>query len=292
MNFLVRVLTVPMLLAFAVPLTVFDLWGLGFGITPAAAGYMALAAIVTWLGAFNFYYYALRSGAVGVVAPISSMDPLFTALFAVLILGATLGGPTIAGLLLAMSGVVLISRWMEGTPEPLPEIIESGVARHDGDASSAPHGKAFIVGLSLATAAAWGLGPVLIELANDANRVNGGPSVMMMLESESLGALLLGLVMLWRRSPIWTRRLERPEVRRAVTLLVVTAAFEAVFGLGYYVIIDRIGAVLTMLIIATSPVFSIAGGVLFLRERFSAKLGVAAALTLTGVVLAVLEGAF
>ena len=140
MNFLVRLLTIPMLLAFALPLTLFDLWGLGFGITPAAAGYMALAAIVTWLRAFNFYYYALRSGAVGVVAPISSMDPLFTALFAVLLLGPTLGGPTIAGLTLAMAGVVLISRWMEGAPEPLPEILEAS-ALTGGAATTAPAGQ-------------------------------------------------------------------------------------------------------------------------------------------------------
>jgi drug/metabolite transporter (DMT)-like permease len=291
MNFLVRLLTIPMLLAFAVPLTVFHLWGLGFAITPAAAGYMALASIVTWLGAFNFYYYALRSGAVGVVAPISSMDPLFTALFAVVILGTTLGGPTLAGLLLAMAGVVLISRWMEGSPEPLPEIIEAPARTGGDDAASAPRGKVFVIGLSIATAAAWGLGPVLIDLANDANRVNGGACVTMMLESEALGALLLGAVMLWRRMPIWTRRLERSELRRAVVLLLVTACFEAVFGLGFYVIIDRIGPVLTMLIIATSPIFSITGGVIFLRERFSVRLGFAAALTLAGVVLAVLDGA-
>jgi drug/metabolite transporter (DMT)-like permease len=290
MNFLVRLLTIPVLLAFAVPMTVLDLWGLGFGLTPAAAGYMALAAIVTWLGAFNFYYYALRSGAVGVVAPISSMDPVFTALFAVLILGATLGPATLTGLVLAMAGVVLISRWMEGVPEPLPEILEA-TSLTSATTPGVPGGKAFVVGLSIATAAAWGLGPVLIELANDANRVNGGPSVSMMLESESIGALLLGLVVLWRRSPLWTRTLERPELRRALTLLVVTAALEAVFGLGFYVIIDRIGAVLTMLIIATSPIFSIIGGVIFLRERFSVRLGLAAGLTLTGVILAVLDGA-
>lgn len=288
MNFLIRILTIPMLLAFAVPLTAFDLWGLGFAITPAAAGYMALAAVVTWLGAFNFYYYALRSGAVGVVAPISSMDPLFTALFAVLLLGASLGGPMLAGLSLAMAGVILISRWMEGAPEPMPEILETSALATARPGAPVPRSRAFVVGLSLATAAAWGLGPVLIELANDANRENGGACVTMMLESEALGALLLGLVMLWRRSPLWTRRLGPAERRHVWTLLLVTAGLEAVFGLGFYVIIDRIGAVLTMVIIATSPIFSIAGGVFFLRERFSLRLGLAAALTLGGVLLAIL----
>ena len=71
----------------------------------------------------------------------------------------------------------------------------------------------------------------------------------------------------------------------------MTAVLEALFGFGFYVIIDRIGAVLTMVIIATSPLFSIAGGIVFLRERFSVKLALAAALTLAGVMIAVLDSA-
>ena len=47
-----------------------------------AAGYIALSAFATWLLAFNFYYYALRGGRVAVVAPITSIDPLWTAVFA------------------------------------------------------------------------------------------------------------------------------------------------------------------------------------------------------------------
>ncbi len=45
---------------------------------------------------------------------------------------------------------------------------------------------------------------------------------------------------------------------------------------------------LTTLITATSPIFAILGGVVFLRERLGAKLALAAAVTLAGVFLATL----
>jgi drug/metabolite transporter (DMT)-like permease len=42
---------------------------------------------------------------------------------------------------------------------------------------------------------------------------------------------------------------------------------------------------LTVLVIATSPIFSILGGVVLFKERLGARLVVAAAITLAGVFL-------
>ena len=61
-----------------------------------------------------------------------------------------------------------------------------------------------VVALSVITAAGWGFAPVLIELAANAN---GGASSGMMVGSQALGALLLGGIMLLRRSPILVRPL-------------------------------------------------------------------------------------
>ena len=91
----------------------FGLWSNGFGLSAAAAGWIALSAVATWLVAFNAYYYALRGERVAVVAPICSTDPIWTALFAWLIVGTAFGGATLAGMAVAMAGVVLISRWMD-----------------------------------------------------------------------------------------------------------------------------------------------------------------------------------
>ena len=57
----------------------------------------------------------------------------------------------------------------------------------------------------------------------------------------------------------------------------------------YYVLIAQIGPVLTTLIIATAPVFAIAGGVLFLHERLGRRLALGAGVTLAGVLVATLQ---
>ena len=111
------------------PLTVLQLWDNGFGINAAAAVWMALAAVATWLIAFSAYYYALRGARVAVVAPILSTDPLWTALFAWLILGATFGALTLAGMVVAMAGVLLITRWMATDDEAEAGALAGAAAR-------------------------------------------------------------------------------------------------------------------------------------------------------------------
>ena len=115
-NFLVRVASLTSMVAVTVPLTVLHLWSLTFAMTWTAFGYISIAAVVTWLVAFNTYYYALRSGRVGVVTPLTSIDPLFTALFAAALIGAAIGGLTIVGLAVATFGILLVSRWMHADP--------------------------------------------------------------------------------------------------------------------------------------------------------------------------------
>jgi uncharacterized membrane protein len=117
LNMFLRGVSALGLVAVTVPLTVLGLWPNGFGIDLAAAGYIALSAFVTWLLAFSTYYYALRLGAVSVVAPIAGTDPVWTAVFAFVILGTAIGAPTIVGLAVAMTGVVFIARWMEDEPD-------------------------------------------------------------------------------------------------------------------------------------------------------------------------------
>ena len=129
-NFLVRIVAIVGLVCITVPLTVLHLWSNGFGINAAAAGWVALSAVATWLIAFNAYYYALRGGLIAVIAPISSTDPLWTAVFAWLILGTAFGRLTVAGMVVAMAGVLLISHWMEAGDEAGPGAI-AGAAHGD-----------------------------------------------------------------------------------------------------------------------------------------------------------------
>jgi len=292
-NFFVRIAAVGGLLLITVPLTLLRLWDNGFGINAAAAGWMALAAVATWLIAFTAYYYALRGGQVAVVMPICGTDPLWTALFAWLILGAAFGGLTLAGVAVAMAGVLLITRWMEAGDEAQAGAL-AGAAHGDvlpgPGTAAAPHvqtGRLGVITLAVLAAVGWGIGPVFIDLASTAY---GKPTAMMMLESQALGMLMLGVVLLVRRRPLATRTLAPAERRRATLLLAAAGLLEAVVSVLFFLSIAEIGPVLTMLIMATTPIFTMVFGVVFLRERVSLRLALAAVVTVCGVMLAALDG--
>jgi drug/metabolite transporter (DMT)-like permease len=233
-NLIVRLLALAYFIALGVPLTAGRVWSLDFDLSWPAFGYMAAMATITWLIAFNAYYYALHHGQVSVVGPITSTDPVFTAVFSFVLLGTALGGFTIAGLIVTVAGVFLIARWMGtadgGAEEPAgAEVLlpTGGEAAGDGnggdEAAGAGDGgggaeasagwrglpamtagqplalrNVEIVGLAVTTAAAWGAAPILIQAAMDDL---GGPSIWMLMLSQGLGALILAPVV-WRRRRI------------------------------------------------------------------------------------------
>ncbi len=340
-NFFIRLVAIGGLLAITVPLTVFGLWDNGFGINAEAAGWIALAAVGTWVVAFNAYYFALRGERVAVIAPITSTDPVWTALFAWLIVGAAFGAATLVGMAVTMAGVVLISRWMdEGAGAPGAELTGAATLAGAASLAGAAHGevlpdepaardcpspgglattrlspdapaagrpsaaapaaadcpspaahtgaaKARLIGLAVLTAAGWGLGPVLIDQAAEAY---GRVTATMMLLSQVFGALMLGALLLWRRPRLTARPLTREARRSAVRLIVLAGLLEAAVSVLFYLTIVALGPVLAMLIMATTPVFSIVFGVVFLRERPGLRLTLAAAVTVAGVLIATLDG--
>jgi drug/metabolite transporter (DMT)-like permease len=325
-NFFIRLVAIGGLLAITVPLTAFELWDNGFGINAEAAGWIALSAVGTWVVAFNAYYFALRGERVAVIMPITGTDPVWTALFAWALVGTTFGALTLAGMVLTMAGVVLISRWMDdGGDAPGRELTGAaalagaahgdvlpdepgarGCTEYDASAprASAMHrasgtpdcpapaahttaAKARLIGLAVMAAAGWGLGPVLIDLAADAY---GRVTATMMILSQVLGALMLGALLLWRRPPLAARPLTPTARRSAVRLIVLAGLLEAAVGVLFYLTIVALGPVLAMLIMATTPVFSIVFGVIFLRERPGVRLALAAAVTVAGVLVATLDG--
>ncbi len=73
-------------------------------------------------------------------------------------------------------------------------------------------------------------------------------------------------------------------------LIVLAGLLEAVMGVLFYLCMVAIGPVLTMLIMATTPVFSIVLGIVFLRERPGLRLTLSAAVTVAGVLIATLDG--
>jgi drug/metabolite transporter (DMT)-like permease len=365
-NFFIRLVAIGGLLAITIPLTVLHLWSNGFGINAAAAGWIALAAVGTWVVAFNAYYFALRGERVAVVAPITSTDPIWTAFFAWVIVGTAFGAPTLVGMVVTMAGVVLISRWMDDgedapgaeltgaaalagaahgevlpderpaaavaatrsagagagaaapaptsspgavttapasspgavttAPASSPGAVTTAPASPPGAPASAPvaggtattgTAKARLIGLAVLTAAGWGLGPVLIQLAADAY---GRATATMMLLSQVCGALMLGAILLLRRQALTTGPLTPAARRGAVWLIVLAGLLEAAVSVLFYLTIVALGPLLAMLIMATTPVFSIVFGVVFLRERPGWRLTLAAVVTVAGVLIATLDG--
>ena len=212
-------------------------------------------------------------------------DPIWAALFAPLVLGASLDALVLAGLLVATLGVVLIGRWLSADPGEQPDAsAPSATPVPASPPAGGGTGVARIVALSMVAAAGWGLSPVVIELAENAN---GGASAGMIVLGQLLGAVFIGAIMLVRRGPFMTAPLGA-ERRRMLLLILVVGVLEALFAVLYYLIIEAIGAVLTLLLSATSPVFAILGSVVFLKERVDRRLIAAASVTMGGVVIAIL----
>lgn len=219
LNMIVRAPTMVLIAIVGGTLTLTGAWDLGFDMTWAAFGYMSIAAVVTWLVAFNAYYLVLRRGAIAVVAPLLATDPLFTAVFAVVLVGSGLGTLVITGLIVSTLGVLLLSRWMDGEADLMPPATVDSAPLISTAAVPSPSGASAaslrlqVIGLALVAAAGWGLAPVIIELAT---RSLGGSSVTMMLQSQAMGFLLL-LPIVWRRRRITVRPLQLRSVPSAAS---------------------------------------------------------------------------
>ncbi|MBN2205470.1 MAG: DMT family transporter [Thermoleophilia bacterium] len=299
-NMLVRATSVVTILVVTAPLTLLDLWDLTYDMTWAAAGYIAALAVVGWLIGQNFYYFALRSGRVSVVIPIASTDLLFTALFATLFVGSALGGLTITGLLVAVAGVSAIA-WAEradaasaarAADVPVAEELSGESVPSTGALQVAPARSGPVrslpvaVLLALASAAGWGLAPVLIQLAQESV---GATSVTMIVEAQALGLVMIMVAIRARRASLTTHRLTPVERRRATILVLVTGIVAGSCAVMFYLVIEHLGSVQAAVIAATSPIFAIVWSALFLRERLSGRLAFGVAVTLLGVFLATVE---
>lgn len=292
-NLIVRVLAFTTLLVIGLPLALTHTSSLDLALTWPALGYMSLSAAIVWLVAFNAYFFALRIGEVTVVSPITSTDPVFTALFAFLLLGTALGTSVIAGLVIAVAGVALIAYWYhpdDDAEEPAgAETVLPAVPRKDAVAAGpwaslqARWRSVEVIGLSLVTAVTWGSVPILIQAAIESV---GHASLTLLLISQGVGVVVLLPLVLARRRPLLTEKPSHKERRTLILVCVVCGIIEAVFSIAFYLLIEQIGAVLTQIAVALAPVFTLAAGVLLLRERPGWKVIAAGVLTIAGVLLA------
>jgi drug/metabolite transporter (DMT)-like permease len=292
LNLVIRLITVVMMAVVVVPLTIFDIWSLALSTGTLAAAYIALAAFLEWVIALTAFYYALRVGTISVVTPIVAAAPIFTALFSVAFLGQSLGALVIAGIGLTVAGIAVLSRFMPVDEEPHAQPAGDAVAVADDvrPAAGEGHRRAALRVLlpSLLAAVTWGVYPVIVEAAEHAA---GGPTAGMMLESQLLGAIFLTPFLFGRRARSRRARPPAHALRRTVWFFLIIGVLETMWGVLFYFLVENLGAVITGVMTAATPVFSIMGGVLIWKERLSFKAALGAAMAIAGVLVAALGGA-
>ena len=95
--------------AFLLALLVYVLMGEPFRIEPKQIFFLFLGGILSgFLGLF-LYFEAIRHGKVSIVAPIASTSPLWSVLFAYLILGESLSLQKVIGVALIIFGITLLT---------------------------------------------------------------------------------------------------------------------------------------------------------------------------------------
>jgi drug/metabolite transporter (DMT)-like permease len=298
LNVVVRLITVVMLVAVTVPLTVFGVWTLGFATPPAAVAYIALAAFLEWAIALTAFYYALRISTISIVTAVVASAPLFTALFGTLFLGERLGTLTIIGVVLTVAGVAVLSRFMpvdDGDPKVVPAgdavaVAEDGPGAAEAATTRRERRRSSLLVLlpALLAAAAWGVYPVTVDAAEQAA---GGPTTTMMIESQFLGAVFLIPLLIGRRARARRQPPPAPARRRVLWFLFFIGILETIWGVFFYFMVEHLGAVITGVIMATAPVFSILGGLVIWHERLGLKAGAGVVLAIAGVFIAALGGA-
>jgi drug/metabolite transporter (DMT)-like permease len=201
---------------------------------------------------FLLYSYAALEISVGMMAVLNATAPMWGALLSALVLRERLPPGRIAGLVLGVVGVVLISgaeastRWAA---------ITAGIAA------------AFCYGLAGVVLRRWGRDTTARGMA-------AGTQLMG-------GVLLLPLLAL--SPPAW------PSVQVVLAMLALGLACGALAYILYFRLIADIGATGALTVTYLIPIFGVLWGVLFLGEALSAAMIVGALVVIAGTVL-VLRG--
>jgi drug/metabolite transporter (DMT)-like permease len=200
---------------------------------PPAIGLACLMALT-----FGVTTEATRRGPIGVVSPITALGPAITAALAILLLHEAAVPIHLAGIFLAVAGIVLLSFQ--------PASTEVGAGGW--------------LGMALASLALQGVGAFVAKVLVTGN----GPSALLI--SAASVQVLVGLALApsagWHRQDLTGR----PAL---YTVLIYAAA--AVATIGYLTALSEGPASLVVPLVSTSPALGGLLGIVLLRERFTAR---------------------
>jgi drug/metabolite transporter, DME family len=208
----------------------------------------------------TFYVSSLKRIGVSRAFPISSTYPALTLIFGLLFLGDTLRLAVVAGLVLVLGGILLISR-------PAGREVRADPAA----------GSFRGVGFALVASLCWAISMTLL-----APGIQGIDSVVVSAIRVPALSLLLWAVVAVRKSARSLLTLSRRE-----WWVLVLSGFVG-WGLGsilFVVTVALIGSARAAILTSTAPLFALPLSALLLREKITRTVWLGTALTVVGIVL-------
>lgn len=233
-------------------------------IPPGAWLWMAVSVLGLLVVGDTLYFRSLDLAGVSWAMPVASINPLWAVLLAALFLDEPLTGTLLAGAVLVVVGIVLVTRTADpGTVERL----------------ASPHQRRTGLLLALAVSGLWGIGQVALKPATA-----GIHSVVANSVRQPMGmGMLLGLTLLSGR---W-RDLGRLERRSLLIILIASFVGTGIGTLLFIMAIQMAGAGRTAVLTSTAPIMALPFSVLWLKERPGRWTLVGTILTVIGIALVV-----
>ncbi len=208
--------------------------------------------------------------------PITSTYPILTYFIAVMFVGEEIIVSRILGVVIAVVGVILISRSQAGIPAPRNCV--SAPCDEPGPEEE-PSTDWYGLGFSLLAALCWATGSVLLQRGVEGIDPIDANFVRMVVGSGLYVPIVAGAVL---------RGMPTPS-RRAAKIIVAAGMLGMTVGsLLYTYAVKLVGAAVAALMGSTSPLFALPISILVLKEGYSPKSLVGALMTVAGVVLVVI----
>ncbi len=209
------------------------------------------------------YLMAQKRIGVSYAFPITSTYPIVTYIIAILILGDLILISRSVGIVIAVLGVILISR-------------EQARKNENGDS---PNFDKVGLGLAFLAAICWALGSVLLQI---------GVADVDPIDANWIRMFFGGIII----APVFgiavKRGMPKPTSRASKIIIAAGLLGMTMGSLLYTYTVKLIGASVAALLGSTSPLFAVPISIFILKESYTWKSGIGVILTVAGVILVVL----
>jgi drug/metabolite transporter (DMT)-like permease len=213
-------------------------------IPPGAWLWLAVSVLALLVVGDTLYFRSMDLAGVSWAMPMASINPLWAVLLAALFVGEPLTWSLLAGAVLVIAGVTLVSR-------PVGQATQ--------DKPVDPHARRVGLLLALVVSVLWAIGQVALRPATE-----GIHSVVANSVRQPMGALMmLGLTLVGGR---W-RDLRKLDRQSWVIIVVASLVGTGIGTLLFIMAIQTAGAGRTAILTATAPMMAIPFSMLWLKER-------------------------